>query len=65
MTDLWIVTRVAMVCMMTVLILGTYYDALTYTPKAKQVEVVECSKTIVNMAHKLNVTLVGECEVVR
>ena len=62
MNDLWIVTRVAMVSMMCVLIFGTYFDAAF---KEQKVELVECSADIHNMARKLNVTLLGSCEVVR
>lgn len=59
---LWDVVRVAMLIMMTVIIFGTYYDALFRVAK---VETVECSYQIVNMAKKINVTLMGECEVMR
>lgn len=59
---LWDVVRVAMLIMMTVIIFGSYYDALFRVAK---VETVECSYQIVNMAKKINVTLMGECEVVR
>ena len=62
MNDLWIVTRVAMVSMMSVLIVGTWYDALFVERKA---ELVACSADINNMARKLNVTLLGECVVQR
>jgi hypothetical protein len=66
MTDenqaLWDVVRITMLLMMTVIIFGTYYDALFRVAK---VETVECSYEIVNMAKKINVTLMGECEVVR
>jgi hypothetical protein len=59
---LWDVVRVAMVCMMSVVIFGVYYDALFKEPK---VELVPCSVTIQNMAKKINVTLMDECEVER
>lgn len=62
MSALWDVTRVAMISMMSVLIFGTYYDALF---KEQKVELVECSVEIHNMARKLNVTLLGSCEVIR
>ena len=66
MTDenqaLWDVVRTAMLLMMTVLIFGVYYDALFRVAK---VETVECSIEINNMARKLNVILMSECEVVR
>ena len=62
MNDLWIVTKVAMISMMATLIIGTWYDALFVERKA---ELVACSADINNMARKLNVTLLGECEVVR
>ena len=62
MSDLWIVTRIAMVCMMATLIVGTWYDGLFVERKA---ELVACSADINNMARKLNVTLLGECEVQR
>ena len=62
MRDLGLVANVAACCMMSVLILGQYYDALFHVAK---VETVECSYQINNMARKLNVTLMGECEVAR
>ena len=62
MNDLWIVTKVAMISMMATLIIGTWYDALFVERKA---ELVACSADINNIARKLNVTLLGECEVVR
>lgn len=61
MNDLWIVTRIAMVCMMGVLILGTWFDGVFVERK---VQLVACSVDINNMSRKLNVTLLGECEVV-
>lgn len=47
-----------------VLIIGTYYDTAMayYYPKDKVVSYVDCSVNIVNMAKKLNVTLIGRCE---
>ena len=47
-----------------VLIFGSYYDAAMayYYPKEKSVSYVDCSVNIVNMAKKLNVTLIGRCE---
>jgi len=62
MKDLGIVANVMACCMMGVLLVGTWFDALTRVPK---VEVVTCSITIENMARKLNVTLLDQCEVVR
>ena len=62
MRDLGLVANVAACCMMLVLIFGQYYDALF---RVARVETVECSYQISNMARKLNVTLMGECEVVR
>lgn len=62
MNDLWIVTKVAMISMMATLIIGTWYEALFVERKAK---LVACSADINNMARKLNVTLLGECLVVR
>ena len=62
MKDLGLVANVAACCMMSVLILGQYYDAMF---RVANVETVECSYQITNMAKKINVTLMGECEVVR
>lgn len=62
MNDLWVVTRVAMVCMMATLIIGTWYEGAFVKRKA---ELVACSADINNMARKLNVTLLGECMVQR
>jgi hypothetical protein len=59
---LWDVVRVAMLIMMTVIIFGVYWDAMFRVAK---IETVECSYEVVNMAKKINVTLMGECEVVR
>lgn len=46
-----------------ILIIGTYYDAAMayYYPKEKSVSYVDCSVNIVNMARKLNVTLLDRC----
>ena len=49
-------------CITFVLIIGTWFDALFKDPR---IETVECSVDIHNMARKLNVTLLGSCEVVR
>lgn len=62
MKDLGVVANVAACCMMLVLILGQYYDAIFYVAK---VETVECSYQINKMARKMNVTLMGKCEIVR
>lgn len=62
MSDLWIVTRVAMVSMMGVMIFGVYFDAAFKDPR---IETVECSADIHNMARKLNVTLLGSCRITR
>ncbi len=62
MGDLGIVANVAACCMISVLILGTWFDAITHVPK---VEVVPCSITIKYMALKLNVTFLDNCEVYR
>ena len=62
MKDLGIVANVMACCMMSVLVIGTWFDAITHEPK---VEVVACSITIENMARKLNVTLMDECEIER
>lgn len=51
---------VASCCMVAVMILGQWYDKLTYEPK---VELVPCSATIQNMARNLNVTLLDMCVV--
>ena len=60
MKDLGIVANVAACCMVSVMILGQWYDALF---KEHKVELVPCSVTIENMARKLNVTLLDQCEV--
>jgi hypothetical protein len=59
-SDLFEVCKIACTGMVLVLILGSYYDTLV--PKNSR-QLVECSVTIVNMAKKLNVTLVDKCEV--
>ena len=56
------VVVVALTLMMAVQIFGIYFDALFKDPR---IETVECSADIHNMARKLNVTLLGSCEVVR
>jgi len=60
MRDLGIVANVAACCMMTVLILGQYWDLAFRETK---IHTVPCSITIENMARKLNVTLLSDCEV--
>lgn len=57
------VLTVASCCITFVLIFGTYYDAAKayYYPKEKSVSYVDCSVNIVNMARKLNVTLLDRC----
>lgn len=62
MKDLGIVANVAACCMVVVMILGQWYEGLT---RVRKVELVPCSVTIENMARKLNVTLMDECEIVR
>lgn len=47
---------------MAVVILGSAWDTVTYERKT---ETVECSYRIVEMARKLNVTIVDKCEVDR
>ena len=59
---LWDVVRVAMLIMMTVIIFGSYYDAIF---RDTEIQTVECSYDIVNMAKKINVTLMGKCLVER
>lgn len=58
---LWDVARIGMVCMMSVVIFGTYFNAIF--PKEYKVRHVECSVTLKNMATKFNVTLMDECEI--
>lgn len=62
MRDLGIVANVAACCMVTIMMLGQWYEGLT---RVRKVELVPCSATIENMARKLNVTLMDMCEVVR
>jgi hypothetical protein len=59
---LWDVVRVAMLIMMTVIIFGVYWDAAFREVKVKT---VPCSVTIENMARKLNVTLLDQCNIER
>lgn len=59
--DLMQVVSVACCCMMGVITLGVWNDAIN--PKPKQIRYVECSVTIQHMAAKFNVTLLNECEV--
>ena len=59
--SLWDVTRIAMLCMMSALIFGTYFDALF---KEHKVAHVPCSVSLVDRANKFHVTLMDECEVV-
>jgi len=51
--------------MSLVMILGSYYDAAIryYYPATKSVAYVDCSIEIVNMARKLNVTLIDRCKI--
>ena len=56
------VVVVALCGMMIVEILGAYYDHFFREPR---IEIVECGVDIKNMARKLNVTLLGSCEVLR
>lgn len=60
--SLWDVTRIAMLCMMSTLIFGTYFEALFKEPT---IERVTCSVGIQDMANKFHVTLMDECEVER
>lgn len=60
MKDLGLVAIVAACCICSVLIVGTWYDNMTYIKKPRM---VECSVNIYNMARKLNITLLDECEV--
>lgn len=59
------VLTVASCCITFMLIAGSYYDAAMryYYPKAKVVSYVDCSVNIVNMARKINITLIDKCEV--
>jgi hypothetical protein len=58
---LFTVFVVACTCMMSVLIVGTYVDAIF--PKVRKVQHVPCSVTIQDMASKYKVKLLNECEV--
>lgn len=60
-SDLGIVLNVAACCITGVLIIGTWYDGITYT---KKVRYAPCSVSITDMAKQFNVTLLNECEVV-
>ena len=62
MKDLAEVAIVAACCIVSVMIFGANYDALFREPHVVR---VPCSVTLENMARKLNVTLMDECEVVR
>lgn len=53
------VVNVMLVCMMSVQIVGLWYDAC----QDKKVARVACSKDIVDRARNLNITLMGECEI--
>jgi hypothetical protein len=59
MNDLGIVGIVASCCIVLIMFFGSAIDALT---PAKP-RLVDCSVTIENMARKLNVTLLDQCEV--
>lgn len=56
---------VASLGMTLVMITGQFYDAFIryHYPKANEPVYVECSATIVNMAKKINVTLIDMCVV--
>ncbi len=54
---------VACCCIVSVIVFGYVYESLV--PKHQKVSYVPCSIDIVNMAKKINVTLMSECEVVR
>lgn len=62
-SELGVVANVAACSMMFVIVVGTYGDALMYEPKPKVVKLVPCSMDIKDMARKLNVTLMGKCEI--
>lgn len=53
---------VACTCMMSVLILGEAVAKIK--PKAPTIRKVPCSVSIQNIAKKINVTVLDECEVV-
>ena len=55
------IVKCAMICMMSVLIFGVYYDAVF--PKENHLQKVPCSVTIIDMAKKFHVTLMDECEI--
>ena len=57
---LFTVITVACIGMCTVMMLGQYWDLAFREVK---IQTVPCSITIENMARKLNVTLLSECEV--
>lgn len=63
-SDIGVVLNVSACCITFILIVGTYYDAAKdyYYPKEKVVSYVDCSVNIVNMAKKLNITLIGRCK---
>ena len=54
---------VACCCMVAVIVLGDVYNTLL--PKDSVIRYVPCSYEIVNMAKKINVTLLGKCEVLK
>ena len=60
MKELGQVANVAACCIVSVMIIGQWYDAAF---REHKVMTVPCSITIENMARKLNVTLEDECEV--
>lgn len=57
------VLTVASCCITFIMITGVYYDAAMahYYPNVKSVSYVDCSVNIVNMAKKINVTLLDRC----
>lgn len=55
------VIQITLMLMMSVLMVGTWFDAIF--PKEKHLQTVECSVTIVDMANKFHVTLLDECEI--
>jgi hypothetical protein len=58
MKDLLTVYAVASCCITAVLFFGTYWDEYV---REKHLITVPCSVNIVNMAKKINVTLMDEC----
>jgi hypothetical protein len=52
---------VACTCMMTIQILGSYYDRLN--PKEKVARYVSCGVDVLSIADNINLRLAGECEV--